>query len=100
MSIQALENREILLICREKKEWAFEHIPYTERLFRIILQKGYTALQHRMMGLLSLSAEEPYWEFWERYPKIAERLSNIQMAGYLGVSHEFVSKIRRKGVKK
>lgn len=97
LSIQALENSEVLLISREKKQWAFEHIPYTERLFRIISQKGYTAMQRRMIGLLSQTAEERYWDFWERYPKIAERLSNIQMAGYLGVSHEFVSKIRRKG---
>lgn len=96
LNIQALENSEVLLISREKKLWAFDHIPYTERLFRIITQKGYTALQHRMIGLLSQTAEERYWEFWERYPKIAKRLSNIQMAGYLGVSHEFVSKIRKK----
>lgn len=100
LSIQALENSEVLLISKEKKQWAFNHIPYTEQLFRIITQKGYTALQRRMIGLLSQTAEERYWEFWERYPKIAERLSNIQMAGYLGVSHEFVSKIRRKSSRK
>lgn len=100
LSIQALENSEVLLISKEKKQWAFDYIPYTERLFRIISQKGYTAMQRRMIGLLSQTAEERYWEFWERYPNIAKRLSNIQMSGYLGVSHEFVSKIRRKNTKK
>lgn len=97
LSIQALENSEVLLIFKEKKQWAFDYIPYTERLFRIISQKGYTAMQRRMIGLLSQTAKQRYWEFWEQYPNIAKRLSNIQMAGYLGVSQEFVSKIRKVG---
>lgn len=100
LNIQALENSEVLLISKEKRDWAYTHIPYTERLSRIQTQKGYTALQRRMIGLLSQTAHQRYLEFWERYPSIAKRLSNIQMAGYLGVSHEFVSKIRRKSGRK
>lgn len=49
-----------------------------------------------MIDNLSKTATERYWEYLEKYPKIAKRLSNIQIASYLGVSHEFVSKIRKK----
>ena len=49
-----------------------------------------------MIDNLSKTAEERYKEFLAQYPQIAQRLTNIQIAAYLGVTHEFVSKIRRK----
>jgi CRP-like cAMP-binding protein len=49
-----------------------------------------------MIDTLSKTADQRYLEFLHRYPEIASRLTNIQIAAYLGVSHEFVSKIRKK----
>ena len=53
-----------------------------------------------MIDALSKTAEERYHDFLSQYPHIARRLTNIQIAAYLGVTHEFVSKIRRKIVDK
>jgi CRP-like cAMP-binding protein len=30
------------------------------------------------------------------YPEIAQKLTNLQIAAYLGITPEFISKIRRK----
>lgn len=94
--IQALEDSEVLLIFHQDKQYAFEHIPIAEHLFRIMTLKTHIALQRRMIDNLSKTAEERYKEFLAQYPQIAQRLTNIQIAAYLGVTHEFVSKIRRK----
>ena len=100
LNIQALENSEVLLISKQNKEKLYQEIPEIEKLFRIMSQKNLVALQRRMIDNLSKTAEQRYLDFLAKYPKITQRLSNIQIAAYLGVSPEFVSKIRRKITKK
>ena len=95
-SEEALEDSELLIITPENKQYAFEHIPITERLFRLMGLRTHIALQRRMIDMLSKTAEERYHDFLTQYPHIARRLTNIQMAAYLGVTHEFVSKIRKR----
>ncbi|XTB53572.1 Crp/Fnr family transcriptional regulator [Fusobacterium nucleatum] len=94
--IQALEDSELLIITPEGKRYAFEHIPITERLFRLMTLRTHIALQRRMIDALSKTAEERYYDFLSQYPHIARQLTNIQIAAYLGVTHEFVSKIRKR----
>lgn len=94
--IQALENSEVLLISKIEKEFAYNNIPKIEKLFRVMTQKTHIALQQRMIGNLSKTADQRYIDFIEKYPKLFQRLTNVQIAAYLGISHEFLSKIRRK----
>ncbi|WP_308993724.1 Crp/Fnr family transcriptional regulator [Mariniflexile litorale] len=94
--IQALEDSEVLLISKKNKEFAYNNIPKIEKLFRIMTQKTHIALQRRMIDNLSKTAEQRYIGFIEKYPKLFQRLTNLQIAAYLGISHEFLSKIRRK----
>jgi len=94
--IEALEDSEVLLISKKDKELAYENIPKIEKLFRIMTQKTHVSLQRRMVGNLSQTADQRYLEFIEKYPRLYNRLSNIQIAAYLGISHEFLSKIRKK----
>ncbi|MDO6439906.1 Crp/Fnr family transcriptional regulator [Cyclobacterium sp. 1_MG-2023] len=94
--IQALEDSEVLLISKKDKEFAFNNIPKIEKLFRIMTQKTHIALQRRMIDNLSKTANQRYIDFIEKYPKLFQRLTNVQIAAYLGISHEFLSKIRRK----
>ena len=94
--IEALEDSEVLLISKKDKEFAYANIPEIEKLFRVMTQKTHVALQRRMLDNLSKTADQRYADFIERYPQIYQRLSNLQMAAYLGISHEFLSKIRNK----
>lgn len=100
LNIQALEDSEILLIARDDKEKIYKEIPEIERLMRVKFQKWIIALQRRIIDNLSKLSEERYTEFLQDYPQIAHRLSNIQIAAYLGVTPEFISRIRRKITKK
>ncbi|TVZ15633.1 Crp/Fnr family transcriptional regulator [Maribacter sp. MAR_2009_72] len=94
--IQALEDSEVLLISKKDKEFAYNNIPKIEKLFRIMTQKTHIALQQRMIDNLSKTADQRYLDFIGKYPNLFQRLTNLQIAAYLGISHEFLSKIRRK----
>jgi CRP-like cAMP-binding protein len=96
LSIEALEDSEVLLISKKDKEFAYVNLPEIEKLFRIMTQKTHVALQRRMIDNLSKTADQRYLDFIEKYPQLFQRLSNLQIAAYLGISHEFLSKIRRK----
>jgi len=94
--IEALEDSTVLIISKKDKEFAYTNLPKIEKLFRVMTQKTHVALQRRMIDNLSKTADQRYLDFIEKYPIIYSRLTNLQMAAYLGISHEFLSKIRRK----
>lgn len=96
--IEAIEDSEVLLISKTDKDFAYENYPWVEKLFRIMTQKTHTTLQRRMIDNLSKTADQRYLDFIEKYPSLNQRLTNLQIAAYLGISHEFLSKIRRKTV--
>src|SRR4051812_46112367 len=94
--IEALEDSEVLLISKKDKEFAYSNMPEIEKLFRVMTQKTHVALQRRMIDNLSKTAESRYIEFSEKYPQLIQRLSNIQVAAYLGITNVFLSNIRKK----
>lgn len=94
--IEALEDSEVLFISKKDKELAYNNISKIEKLFRVMTQKTHIALQRRMIDSLSKTADQRYLDFIEKYPQLIQRLTNLQIAAYLGISHEFLSKIRKK----
>ncbi|MDN4013759.1 MULTISPECIES: Crp/Fnr family transcriptional regulator [Chryseobacterium] len=100
LNIEALEDSEVLIISKKDKEFAYKNLPKIEKLFRVMTQKTHVALQRRMIDNLSKTADKRYTDFIEKYPQLYQRLTNVQIAAYLGISHEFVSRIRKKIVNK
>lgn len=94
--IEALEDSELLLINRADKMYLYEAIPQLERMFRLMIQRAYVVLQNRFFATITQPAEERYLDFLKRYPTIPQRVPQHQIAAYLGISPEFLSKIRAK----
>jgi CRP-like cAMP-binding protein len=94
--IEALEDSEVLVISKKDKEFAYSNLPKIEKLFRVMTQKTHVALQRRMIDNLSKTAESRYLEFADKNPQLMQRLSNIQVAAYLGITNVFLSNIRKK----
>lgn len=65
-----------------------------------IITKAYINLQNRLVNIMAYSAEENFIQFRDAYPDLIQRLPQYQIASYLGVSAEFLSKIIAKTVKK
>jgi CRP-like cAMP-binding protein len=70
-------------------------VPKFERFFRIILQNAFIAHQQRIIANMSKTAEERYLEFIERYPQLEQRVPQHQIASYLGITPESLSRIRK-----
>ncbi len=95
LNMQALEDSTVLLINREDKIALYESLPIAEKLFRIMFQKGLVSSQRRLVRNHCLTAKERYFHFIRTYPDIASKLTDKQIAGYLGIRHEFLSKIKK-----
>ncbi|AKK74238.1 catabolite gene activator protein [Chryseobacterium gallinarum] len=96
LNIEAIEDSEVLMISKKDKEYLYETMPQVEKLFRIMNQQSSVALQRRILSLTGKTADKRYLEFLEKYPGLEQRLTQQQVASYLGITHEFLSKIRRK----
>jgi CRP-like cAMP-binding protein len=96
LGVDALEPTDVLLIDKPDKERLYLEVPKFERLFRIMTQRALAELQRRIITTMHQSAEVRYVEFKRRYPQLEERVPQHQIAAYLGISPEFLSRIRHK----
>lgn len=92
--IEAVEASTILQISKGDLWYLYTHFPKFNRNFRVIIEDKYTELQNRLLQTYSSTAHERYELFLNQYPALANRLPNTQIASYLGITPEFLSKIR------
>lgn len=93
-NVQCLENSILAQLSYEDLQQMYSQIPKLERFFRIIIQKAFVAVQKRIINNLSMPAKERYLQFREQYPLIEQRVPQYMIASYLGITKEFLSKIR------
>jgi len=96
LSIEAITDSEILILSKEKQELLYEKIPKFERFFRILIENSLVANQQRIINNLTLTAEERYLHQMKKYPFVLDCAPLHNIASYLGMTPEFLSKIRRK----
>jgi len=94
--IETLENCELLLLTPATKETLLTEIPKFERMFRLMVQRNLSVTQNRLINTISRTAQEKYLDFLEKYPTIPQRVAQHYIASYLGISAEFLSKVRTK----
>ena len=93
-TIDALEDTE--LFCLEKKglEELYIQVPKFEKFFRVLLQNAFIAGQRRIIETMSMTADDRYCRFIEQYPLMEKRLPLKQIASFLGITAESLSRIR------
>lgn len=94
--IETLEDCEFFMFSPESKEELFSNASQFERAFRILMQRSLAVTQDRLFNTISKTATEKYLEFLEHYPTLSQRVAQHYIASYLGISAEFLSKIRTK----
>jgi CRP-like cAMP-binding protein len=99
MYIETLEDCELLVLTRDSKERLLARIPKLERMFRLMIQRHLTVVQNRLFRTVSYSAMDKYREFIKRYPTISQRVPQHYIASYLGISPEFLSRLRKRDQK-
>jgi len=94
-NIDALEDSELLLIDRATQEKLAVTVPPWGLFFKRELENAYTGALVRVSELVSLSAEERYKRFLKKYPGLFQRIPLHQIASYLGMTPQSLSRIRR-----
>ena len=94
--VEALEDSTVQQIAYSDVEELCNINPKFERFFRLVAQKSFAFSQRRVLSNLGNSAEERYLEFFNLYPLIVQRVPQYALASYLGMSPEFLSKIRKR----
>ena len=94
--IDALEDSTLAMIEKDDLERLYRQVPKFERFFRIMLQNAFIAQQQRILQNIGSTAEDRYLVFRKKYPTLESRLPQHQIASYLGITPEFLSKIRGK----
>ena len=93
--IEAIERSEILQIKHDDLLYLYVNYHKFDRNFRVVIEQKYIEMQNRVLHNISSTAEERYITFLQQYPNLSGRLPNTQIASYLGITPEFLSKIRR-----
>jgi CRP/FNR family cyclic AMP-dependent transcriptional regulator len=96
MYIEALEDCELLTLSLADKEAMLKEFPRLERVFRLLLQRNLGVYHERLFATVVQSAEQRYQDFLERYPAIPQRVPQHLIAAYLGITPEFLSRIRQR----
>jgi CRP-like cAMP-binding protein len=100
MFVVALEDSVILQLAFEKEQELKAANPKFETFFRIMAERTAAFFQRRIISALTLTAEQRYDDFLEKYPLLVNRMPQYAIASYLGMTTEFLSKIRNKKVKR
>lgn len=94
-NIDALQDSEILLLERSAREELLDNCPKMERFFLLLIEANHVANHQRIADTLSSSAEERYLKFIKTYPKLYEQIPQNQIASFLGITPQSLSRIRK-----
>tara|TARA_A100000171_G_scaffold52838_1_gene73532 strand:- start:11551 stop:12135 length:585 start_codon:yes stop_codon:yes gene_type:complete len=98
--IVALEDSTLLQIEFDKEQELKRTNHKFETFFRIIAERGLAFEHRRILFNLTHSAETRYENFLLNYPNFVERVPQYALASYLGMTTEFLSRIRNRRAKK
>jgi CRP-like cAMP-binding protein len=100
MFVVAVEDCTLLQISYEEEQ-KLKALNYKyETFFRMIAERSAAFMQKRVISGLTLSAEERYTLFLQKYPLMINRFPQYVIASYLGMTTEFLSRIRNQKAKK
>jgi CRP-like cAMP-binding protein len=99
VSIESLTHSKVLIIDNAKAEKFYQEFPQFETIQRKNFEKRIAALQKRILSLLALTAAEKYNQFIEDYTEFEKIIPNYQIASYLGITPQSLSRIRKERIK-
>ncbi len=98
-NIDAWEDTDVLALTKSDSEILSSIPAWVET--RVRMDENYSfASQKRLNASISLTAEQRYDELQKQYPEFLQRFPQHQIASYLGMTKETLSRIRKQTVKK
>lgn len=97
--IEAWEDTQLLMITRQDFLDLAVRIPCISEMFRIMDDRHAIANQKRVNLSIGCSAEKRYEEFTANHPQFVNRFPQHQIASYLGITKETLSRVRKQSVR-
>jgi len=99
-STRALTDSSVFYLPITDMELLLDKHPRFERYFRILFQNALITQTDRIIHSFSDTAEDRYEQFRQKYPSLEQYVPLKCIASYLGITPEFLSKIRSRQIKK
>lgn len=93
LSMECLEDTDVLCLSLDNYRALCAGLPKIEHFFLEKSIFGFIAAQRRILSLMTSSAEERYKQLIDRHPSLLQRLPKTQLAAYLGVTRETLSRL-------
>jgi CRP/FNR family transcriptional regulator len=93
--IEAIEDAQLLSINYDDLQTIYAEAPVFERYFRLLTTQAFISQRKRILSTLEKNTQQRYLEFCVSYPNIKDRVPNYNIANYLGVSPESLSRVRK-----
>nr|WP_315203284.1 Crp/Fnr family transcriptional regulator [uncultured Flavobacterium sp.] len=100
LNIDAIEDTMVLQISHDNLTLLYTNAPKFDRIFRVLIENSFVSLQKRLLQNISSTAEERYHSFLDSYSHLSNRLPQTQIASFLGITPEFLSRLRNRQSKK
>jgi len=100
LTITALEESELQMLSYASLQKLFKLNSKFEHFYRLMNERHTVTLFNTIISLLSNDAEQRYLRFTQKYPGFMNRLPQYEIASFLNISPEHLSRIRRKLSKK
>lgn len=94
-NIKAIEDSEILVINKSNKMLLFKQVPKLIQFHILMVERANIAIQERLVDVLNKTSKQRYVDFVNKYPQKTQKINNKNLSSYLGVTHEFLSKIKK-----
>ena len=93
MSLQCIEDTTMLCLTLDGYKSLCSGLQKMESFLLIKANAGHIAAQQRILSFLTSNAKERYEKLLKRYPSLFQRVPKTQLASYLGVSRETLSRL-------
>ncbi|WP_035360403.1 Crp/Fnr family transcriptional regulator [Dyadobacter alkalitolerans] len=93
LSMECLEDTEALCLSLDNFNALRTGLPKIDHFFLEKVMAGFLAGQRRILSLMTSSTQERYKQFVTQHPTLLQRLPKTQLAAYLGVSRETLSRL-------
>jgi CRP-like cAMP-binding protein len=98
--IEAIEDTTVYLLSYNHLQSLYKEFIEFNKIGRIVTEKYYVLSEQRQFALRKQKAEERLAIFLETQPELAQRISRTDIASYLGISLETLSRISLRKPKK